>query len=130
MLTFMPKRAYYSLERAKLSADQKFFELWGGLFIAAEELKQRRLLGVTVGVPSEEEAKRLGFEIPYGQHNYAALVYPGRMIAIQNVEDLKTLHPDFLILDKTWPEFTFPGDPRSLQAPLVTTPKLVSIAHD
>ena len=130
VMTFMPKRAFYAGQRFKLSADQKLFELWGGLFTASEELKHRKLLGVTVGVPSEGEAKHLGFQTPYGQYNYAALVYPGRMINIEKPEDLKTLHPDFLILDKNWPEFAFPGDPRSSENRFVVSPTLVQIPHD
>ncbi len=130
VMTFMPKRAFYAGQRFKLSADQKLFELGGGLFTASEELKRQRLLGVTVGVPSEEETKRLGFDTPYGQHNYAALVYPGRMVAIQKPEDLKILHLNFLILDKNWPEFSFPADPRSSKNLFVATPTLVPVPHD
>ena len=130
VMTFMPARAFYSLQRFKFSAEQKLFELWGGLFTASEELKHQKFLGVTVGVPSEEQAKRLGIETPYGQHNYAALVYPGRMINIEKPEDLKTLHPDFLILDKNWPEFTFSADPRASENRFVVSPRLVQIPHD
>ena len=128
VLTFMPKRAVYSLTRARLSADEKLFELWGGLFSVSEHLKSEKLLGVTVGVPAQSEAARLGLKAPYGLFNYRALGYPGRMVEIQTADELINLKPEFLVLDKSWPEFTFTGDPRSPENRFVNEPQLVKIS--
>lgn len=130
VLTFMPKRAVYALERAWLTADEKLFELWGGLHTISEELKSKKLLGAKVGVPDQEYANAHSLIAPYSHPNYCALAYPGRTVTVKTREDLETLKPNFLILDNAWPEFNFSGDPRMVGNGFVDKPKLVQVAYD
>jgi len=129
VFTIVPKRAVHEWRRRNLNADQKAFERWGGFYVASKALKEKGLLGVTVGIPSDDDSVRHGFTAGYGNPNLNALLYPGRGVTISDREELLNKKPAYIILDGSWPEFSFLGDPRPPDQRAVESPQLVEVRY-
>jgi len=130
VFSIVPKRFWSTVERFHMSAAEKQQELWGGFYVISKALRSRGSLGATVGIPLLTYAEGNKLSAPYGHVNYNALCYPGRAVLIENRSDLEKRQPQFLLLEKNWPEFSFPGDPRPENRRSVDRVRIIEMRYD
>ena len=130
IFTIPPKRVWALQSELQKSGNQKLLELWGGFHVISKELREKGELETKVGLPTLEYSEIHDLSYPYGHVNYNALVYPGRAVPLADEAALWNARPAYILLDKEWPPFTFPGDPRTQVARYVTQPQVVRITYD